>query len=281
MAIQGKNLTGGGYHRTLDISNKFGGSVHSKFWRYLGLILIAGFTLAPLSASAQFSGTNGQIYFTYQDTSTNLTSIGAANPDGTESHVIIAGTSAYNIGDVTVSANDTKIAYTESGVTGPPYSSAIYIANINGSSPTLVYTAPSGENAGQLSFSADGTYIYFGLEGNATAADNGIYTVPTTGGSATQIVADATNVQYEVYPVAVSVANTKIYYESFPSGSSHTYTIYSANYNGSSPTSVYSETGTYIALDDVLPNGSQLLYASNGTNGQLYTVSTGGVVQLS
>ena len=193
--------------------------------RVASVLLMTGITLSPLVASAQNTGTNGQVYFISADTNSNL-SIAAANSDGTESHYIVTGTSSDNIQFYAVSPDGTKLAYVD-GAT-----KKIMFANADGSSSAAIYTPTGQDQIGHLAISADNATVFFGLNSDATATNNGIYKVASTGGSATQIVPDTSIDQYEVGSILVSSSNSKLYFGDTQGGSGAARKILSSSFTG-------------------------------------------------
>ena len=225
--------------------------------RVASVVLLSAFSLAPLVASAQYTGTNGQIFFIYTDQATAETTIAASNPDGTEAHIVLPLSATDEPTNVAVSADGTKLAYVRDG-TG---AQTIVVANADGSSPVTVATVAANQNFGRLSFSADGSKIIYDLTDYTTKANGGISSVPVTGGSSTQLIADTSTISYSD-PV-ISSTNSKMY---IMKNTSSTQEVDSAHLDGTSIATVYTTTftGTGNApgsetLLDVSPDGTKLL----------------------
>lgn len=237
----------------------------SKLLRGLGVAIIAIFTLAPLAASA--TATNGQIYFLYQ-TSGPVDSIAAANPDTTESHIVVQGDANNSYFNPVVSPDGSKLVFEDSLSSGD---GLLKIANADGTSVSTLYTPPGSDFADGVSFSPNGSTVYFALLNDATTATNGIYSVPATGGSATQLIPDTSTNTYGA-PVASS---SKLYV--LKTTSSGTSEIDSANLNGSSVAALYAPGGHIIEeLYGISPDGSKLIFGKldGSSQVQLNTVDT-------
>jgi len=243
--------------------------------------LIVG-TLLPLGASAQWSGTNGQIFFAYQVG--NVDSIAAANPDKSESHIVIQGTDTKIEKNFAISPTGSKIAYVEDVSGGGTEVYSVMVANSDGSSPTLVYSAPSNSSAydsiRSLTFSPDGLTIFFDQANSQTFGDNGIYSVLVSGGTATKLLADSSSTpwtSFETSGLVASAANSKLYFVKYTfTGSASAYEVDSMNFDGTNIATVYDAGSTFTTIADVLPDGSKLLLAKADAqfNSQLFTVDT-------
>ena len=243
--------------------------MRSPFIRIGMAIATASVALLPLAANAQFSGTNGQIYFNYKADSAHPDQIAAANSDGTQSHVIMTPASGVTDRIKDVSPDGSKILYQEI-VTGGTntFTYSLKIANADGSGATTV-AAPSGAQIYNGRFSAGGTTVYFQEQGNSVTTNDGIYSVPVTGGTPTPLILDS-NPSALPYSVNYSplVSATKMYLavgKQSVSGNALSWEIDSSNLDGTGLIKIYTPANTAILPEifDVSPDGTKLLIRDN------------------
>jgi hypothetical protein len=244
--------------------------MRSPFIRIGMALATASVSLLPFAAHAQYSGTNGQIFFSYSNTA-GVIQIAAANPDGTEPHMVVNPGSTS--GDVVllcdVSASGAKILYIQKLSTDPSYS--LIVANADGTSPTTLFASATNLGVGYAGFSADGTKVYFNEQGSAAASAD-LYSVPVTGGTPTSIVTAGSNESFG--KVFSSLANSKIYFVKYTSGVTPAAEVDSANADGTGVASVYTGAPAGVFLQDISPDGTKLLVRESvsGKN-ELFTVN--------
>lgn len=236
--------------------------------------LIVG-TLLPLGASAQWSGTNGQIFFAYSNA--GVTSIAAANPDMSQSHIVIQGSSTKFEQDFAISKAGDKIVYVEGYSGADP---VLRIAKSDGTVPATIYTPTvAASSLSKPTFSPDGLTVFFIVDTHVFGPANGIYSVVVATGVATQLTSDVV-VTPAVSTIGgglvLSDTNSKLYFVKTKSSSPQTSEIDSINFNGSGVATVYSSPTAFISLSDILPNGTTLtfVYDMRAPDAQLHSVDT-------
>ena len=214
----------------------------------------ASISLLPFaSAHAQYSGTNGQIYFDYMTTAFGSKSIAAVNPDGTESHIVIPAPATGFLGSYAFSPDGTKIVYQSNDGT----TTTLKIINSDGSgTPSTLYTPTGTQSPSNPVFSTDGTKVYFYLGNDPTITNNGIFSIPAAGGSLTSISPDSSGIQHSI----VIASSAKLFEEvSTYSPLVGSHRIDASNLDGTSSTIIFTTSGTFMDIDDISPDGTKLL----------------------
>ena len=232
-------------------------------------IATASVAMLPLAASAQFSGTNGQIYFQY--TNSDMTrDIAAANSDGSQGHTIAIAGTAY-LSDPTISPDGTKLAYIKETNVGSSWSDDLVLANADGTSPIVITTIAGPSMINGPKFSSDNASIFFNRL-NTNSTSDGIYKVTAAVSSTpSQLIMDVVSPLTQHHGVVVTA--TKLYYIKATNSGSSVYEIDSANIDGTNQATLYTQTdpSKYIDFLEVSPDGSKLIFG--GSLGKLYVVN--------
>jgi WD40-like Beta Propeller Repeat len=209
-------------------------------------------TLGQTGASAgAFPGVNGKIAFVGEG------HIGVINADGTGRATLDAAAPASTVNQPAWNALGTKLAFRKGG-------SSIMTMNADGSSPKLLVTMPSF--VGNPTWSPDGSVIAFDAFIGGPQQESRIYTVPATGGMATELVAlDAQDPTY-------SPDGTMIAYEESVGDSD----IGVMNADGSEPRNITIGTGGNNADFDPSwhPDGRIIAFTRHST--EIWNVDVGG-----
>lgn len=238
--------------------------------RILAALSFAAIALGPLAAHAQFSGTNGQIFFGYEINSTF--SIAAANSDGSESHIVVQGTSSDTPVLYNVSADGTKIVYLDETSSGDEN---LIVANSDGTSPVTVATSLAAANADFTSatFGPSAATVYYAMRdiGTLSPDPGGLYSVAATGGSSTHILAIAGSAG-DVNTVLYNSANNKLYYEQTVQGTPNSYLINDVGNTGTGNATLHTFNASTDAINlmDITPDGSTLLISNRDSGGTLF-----------
>ncbi|MEO7618005.1 MAG: hypothetical protein ABIS59_04160 [Candidatus Saccharibacteria bacterium] len=245
-------------------------------------IATASVSLLPFAAAhAQFSGTNGQIYFNYIQGANSVVNIAAANLDGTESHIVIPSVASKNLVDFQVSPDGTKLAYVLDDFTGSTDVYSLHLANADGTSDQIVYSAPTGSpysTIRSIGFKSDGTTIFF-YQGNSISATDGIYSVAAVAASTpTELIPDTYGSGTQTNRNNFVVGSSKLFIDKAVFASSvTTNTITSANLDGTGEATLYTpaDPTKSFKTQDISPDGLKLAFiAGDGNNiAQLYTIN--------
>lgn len=248
-------------------------SMFKRSARFSAAIMTASLALLPFTANAQYSGTNGQVFFKYSKSSVD--SIAAMNADGTQSHIVLSNTASDIYTYLASSPDGSKILYADqqTATLGGTSVSRLYIASPTNSNQVLLYTSASMIELNAATFDGAGSTVAFSLRdyGNSGAA-SGIYTVPTSGGAATQIVT-VTPSDGDINGLAFSVVNSLLYYGLFQgsSGGNTNLTPSSAfkstTITGANQTIIKSFSNSNQVFTDISPDGTKILYKSVDTSG--------------
>jgi len=217
----------------------------------MGLALLA----LPLSASAQFPGTNGKLVYLNQ-----AGDLMSANPDGTGVVTIVTASTLNATTPPVVNKLGTKMAY--ANATG------LALINVDGTGFTQL-TSTAGDEFPQ--FSPDGAKLYF---------DNGgdILSIGTDGTSRTTVLAQAGNLTYVGPTVSPDGLTLGVIGSDSGTNISDVYTVAATGGSATNVTNNASGTNTFAA--DYSPDGTQfLLLTEDATDGRIATMAVAGGAQ--
>jgi hypothetical protein len=267
-------------------------SIFNRISGFSSAVLTASLALLPFTANAQYSGTNGQVFFLYTNASVN--SIAAMNADGTQSHIIISNTATDIYSYLAASPDGSKILYSDqyTATSGGTAVSRLYIASPTNSNPVLLYTSTASIELTGATFDGTGSTVAFALRdySGSSISASGIYTVPATGGTATQIVT-VTPSEGDIKGIAFSAANSLLYYGLLQGGSGGSNNLTpssafkSAAITGANQTVIKSFSDSNQIFSDISPDGTKILYTSRDTSSidQIFSLSAAngsGITQI-
>ena len=223
--------------------------------RFVQMLVVVILAAMPLTASAQFPGTNGKLV--YLNLAGDLMS---ANPDGTGIVTIVGASTLDATTPPVVNKAGTKFTYTNSA--------GLALANADGTGITQLTSNASDEFP---VFSPDGTKIYF---------DNGgdILSIGVDGTGRTTLLAHTGTRSYQ--NATASPDGTKLGVVGADSGTSIT-DLYTVATSGGSATNVTNNaSGTNTFVGDYSPDGTKFaLITRDTTNTNLTTMPVAGGAQ--
>ena len=223
--------------------------------------------VAAGAAQASFPGENGRIAFTAEESVLpSRYSIFTMASDGSDVQPVVLDPPRR--GDGAWSSDGTKLAYRRGVPQAPP---ALAVVNADGSNDTVI--APDAPGEWEPAWSPDGAKIAFRRD-DLGQSSSGIYVVPSTGGTSTQLTSSADGPAFAPSwsPDGTRIAFSRPSRPSTGPGDVPDYEIWVMNADGSNEVNVTMSPTQHDRSPDWSPDGSRIVFQSSPASGQPGTV---------